>query len=56
MTDQEMKIQLLHRSNMIDTIVIHVFGCLIYFKGIIFVSSIPQNIIIEKRVILPWKK
>jgi hypothetical protein len=41
---------------MIDAIAVHSFRCQIYFKGIVFVPSIPKNAITEERVPLPWKK
>jgi hypothetical protein len=41
---------------MIDAIAVHSFGCQIYYKGIVFVPSIPKDAITEERVTLPWKK
>jgi hypothetical protein len=40
---------------MIDAVAIHSFHSPIYFKGIVFVPSIPQNGIVEERIPLPWK-
>ena len=41
---------------MIDAVAVYGFHCQIYFKGIVFVPSIPKNAITEERVPLPWKK
>jgi len=41
---------------MIDAIAVYGFRCQIYFKGIVFVPSIPKDAIVEERVPLPWKK
>jgi len=40
---------------MIEAVAVYSFRCQIYFKGIVFVPSIPKNIITEERVPLPWK-
>ena len=41
---------------MIDAVAVYGFHCQIYFKGIVFVPSIPKDAITEERVLLPWKK
>ena len=51
--DPEAKEQLLRRFSMIDAIA---FRSQIYFKEIVFVSSIPNGTVVEERVPLPWEK
>jgi hypothetical protein len=41
---------------MIDAVAVYGFRCQVYFKGIVFVPSIPNDAVIEERVKLPWKK
>src|SRR5436190_341914 len=55
MPDEGAKQQLLRRFCLIDAIAVYAFRAQIYFKGIVFVPSIPRGSKIEERVPLPWK-
>ena len=55
MSDDDAKQQLVRRFCLIDAIAVYAFQAQVYFKGIIFVPSIPSGAKTEERIQLPWK-